>query len=575
MNYTKRYILPYVRKYKAAMGWTIFFGFLALLSAALLTFTSGYLISRTSERPETILLVYIPIVMVRTFGISRSVFRYVERLLGHNAVLKILADMRVKLYRALEPQALFIRERFKTGDLLGTLADDIEHLQDVYIRTIFPTLIGLMMFVFAVGSLLTIDPLFALFMFIAMGVVAFGYPLISLYLFKKHQTRAKTLHGQLYDTLTDALFGISDWIISGRKKQFVDGFLTDAANSVDAERKLDEWNQTRTMQLQIFTGVLVIIVGFWAGNAAADGLIAPTYIAAFTLAIMPIMEAIIPISHAVERIPVYEQSLQRIEKIEETMVEPVPSQIDVSSIERPVISFEDVTFLYPGSERPAVEQIDLTIQHGEKVAILGKSGAGKSTLLQLLLGQLVPTSGAVRIDQYEAHQFGDDIFEVASVLNQKPYLFATSVLNNIRLGRADATEEEIEHVVEHVGLRTYLATLENGLHTQMEESGQRFSGGERQRIALSRILLKNDPIVVLDEPTVGLDPETERDLVHTMLENLQQQTVIYITHHLTAIEQMDTIIFMDEGKIDMIGSHEQLYETNARYRRLYELDRAL
>ncbi len=575
MNYTKRYILPYVRKYKAAMGWTVFFGFLALLSAALLTFTSGYLISRTSERPETILLVYIPIVMVRTFGISRSVFRYVERLLGHNAVLKILADMRVKLYKALEPQALFIRERFKTGDLLGTLADDIEHLQDVYIRTIFPTLIGLMMFVFAVGSLLTIDPLFALFMFIAMGVVAFVYPLISLYLFKKHQTRAKTLHGQLYDTLTDALFGISDWIISGRKKQFVDGFLTDAANSVDAERKLDEWNQTRTMQLQIFTGVLVIIVGFWAGNAAADGLIAPTYIAAFTLAIMPIMEAIIPISHAVERIPVYEQSLQRIEKIEETMVEPVPSQIDVSSIERPIISFEDVTFLYPGSERPAVEQIDLTIRHGEKVAILGKSGAGKSTLLQLLLGQLVPTSGAVRIDQYEAHQFGDDIFEVASVLNQKPYLFATSVLNNIRLGRADATEEEIEHVVEHVGLRTYLATLENGLHTQMEESGQRFSGGERQRIALSRILLKNDPIVVLDEPTVGLDPETERDLVHTMLENLQQQTVIYITHHLTAIEQMDTIIFMDEGKIDMIGSHEQLYETNARYRRLYELDRAL
>lgn len=317
MNYTQRYILPYVRKYKAAMGWTVFFGFLALLSAALLTFTSGYLISRTSERPETILLVYIPIVMVRTFGISRSVFRYVERLLGHNAVLKILADMRVKLYRALEPQALFIRERFKTGDLLGTLADDIEHLQDVYIRTIFPTLIGLMMLVFAIGSLLTVDPLFAFFMLVAMSVVAFVYPLISLYLFKKHQTRAKTLHGQLYDTLTDALFGISDWIISGRKKQFVEGFLTDAASSVDAERKLDEWNQTRTMQLQIFTGVLVIIVGFWAGNAAADGLIAPTYIAAFTLAIMPIMEAIIPISHAVERIPVYEQSLQRIEKIED------------------------------------------------------------------------------------------------------------------------------------------------------------------------------------------------------------------------------------------------------------------
>ena len=116
---------------------------LTVFGASMLTFTSGYLISRASQRPENILMIYVPVVLVRTFGISRAVTHYLERLAGHNAVLKILSQMRVKLYGVLEPQALFIRSRFQTGDLLGTLADDIEHLQDVYIRTIFPTLVAL------------------------------------------------------------------------------------------------------------------------------------------------------------------------------------------------------------------------------------------------------------------------------------------------------------------------------------------------------------------------------------------------------------------------------------------------
>ena len=128
----------------------------------MLTFTSGYLISRAAQRPENILMIYVPVVLVRTFGISRAVTHYLERLAGHNAVLKILSHMRVKLYGILEPQALFIRSRFQTGDLLGTLADDIEHLQDVYIRTIFPTLVALFLFVASIISLALFDWLFAL-----------------------------------------------------------------------------------------------------------------------------------------------------------------------------------------------------------------------------------------------------------------------------------------------------------------------------------------------------------------------------------------------------------------------------
>src|SRR5699024_7279607 len=159
---------------------TILLGTLTILSTAMLTFKSGYIISSTSERPETILLVYIPIVAVRTFGISRAALRYVERLLGHNAVLKIIADMRVQLYHVLEPQALFIRSRFQTGDLLGALADDIEHLQDVYIRTLFPTVIGLFLFSFSVIVLAIYDWKFALIMAVLLAIVTFICPMLSL-----------------------------------------------------------------------------------------------------------------------------------------------------------------------------------------------------------------------------------------------------------------------------------------------------------------------------------------------------------------------------------------------------------
>ncbi len=554
---------------------TIILGTLALLSAAALTYTSGYLITRASEKPETILLVYVPIVMVRAFGISRSVLRYLENLLGHDAVLKVLADMRLSLYRALEPQALFIRSKFKTGDLLGALSDDIEHLQDVYIRTIFPTMIGLFIFMFAVIWLAVFDWVFAIFMALCLSVVVFIYPLISLYFLKKHQKASKEQHAHLYKTYTDAILGVSDWIISGRQKEFVSTFLEDARKSDASERKLDYWHQTRQFQLQVFTGVLVVVVGIWAGFQAAEGVIAPTYIAAFTLVVMPILEGMIPISHAVERIPVYEESFRRLDEIETFAPAETKEQVVEPNFERPAIDIQGATYRYTEEGKKAVNDVTLKIPYGEKIAVLGKSGAGKSTLIQLILGNLTPVEGQVRIDGQDPTQYGDGIYESISVLNQKPYLFATSVENNIRLGNHDVPREEIEKIVDSVGLGDYISSLPKQLDTQMEETGQRFSGGERQRIALSRILVKDTPIVILDEPTVGLDPDTEYDLVQTMLNALGDKTVIWITHHLTGIEKMDRVLFMDEGEIAILGTHEELLQTNERYRRLYELDRGL
>ncbi|GIQ65947.1 hypothetical protein PACILC2_45150 [Paenibacillus cisolokensis] len=159
-----------------------------------------------------------------------------------------------------------------------------------------------------------------------------------------------------------------------------------------------------------------------------------------------------------------------------------------------------------------------------------------------------------------------------SVLNQKPHLFHTSIANNIRLGRSDASEDEIRHAIRRVGLEGLVSSLPAGIDTPMEEAGSRFSGGERQRIALARILLQPSPVVLLDEPTTGLDRETELDLIQTLFQVLEDRTVVWFTHRLTGMEAMDEILFLERGTVAMRGTHEELMNRYERYRRLYQLD---
>lgn len=575
MNLYQKYIFPYIKQYQKSIFLAILFGFLTVLGASLLTFTSGYLISRASQRPENILMVYVPVVLVRTFGISRAVTHYFERLAGHDAVLKILSRMRVKLYSIIEPQALFIRSRFQTGDLLGTLADDIEHLQDVYIRTIFPTLVGLSLYVAAIISLALFDLVFALWIALCLGLIVFVYPMISLALLKKRQILQKQKRTKLYQTLTDTVFGLGDWVISGQKERFIEQFTQDSKENNEIDKTIRHWNQSRAFQLQIITGIILIFMGIWSGNQAHAGIIAPTYIAAFTLVTIPIAESLIPISHAIERVPTYSESLQRLQSIEKFLPKQTAIENEAPLSKSAAIELNNVYYRYEGESKDALRQISLSIPQGKKIAILGKSGAGKSTLIQLLLGALSPTSGKIEINGYAPQQYGENIFDMVSVLNQKPYLFATSVKNNIRLGNQDATNEEIEKVIKQVQLDEYIHSLPRGMNTGMEESGQRFSGGERQRIALARILLKNTPIVILDEPTVGLDPQTERRLLDTIFASLKDKTIIWVTHHLIGIEKMDEVLFFDNGNITMNGSHEELMASNERYQQLYRLDKGI
>ena len=232
-------------------------------------------------------------------------------------------------------------------------------------------------------------------------------------------------------------------------------------------------------------------------------------------------------------------------------------------------------YTYPKTDKEILHGLNLTIKNGEKLAILGRSGAGKSTLASLLRGDRTPDSGSITLNGISTDQFGDQIANYFSIINQNPYLFNTTIGNNLRLGNEDATDDQLWDVLRRVGLDQMVEKLPQGLETEVDEAGLRFSGGERHRLALARILLKDTPIVLLDEPTVGLDPITEQAVIDTFMTQLKGKTLIWITHHLQGIDQMDQVIFLEDGKIYMQGSPKELWQTEQRYRELKRADQGL
>ena len=239
------------------------------------------------------------------------------------------------------------------------------------------------------------------------------------------------------------------------------------------------------------------------------------------------------------------------------------------------IDLKDVHYTYPKTDKEILHGLNLTIKNGEKLAILGRSGAGKSTLASLLRGDRTPDSGSITLNGISTDQFGDQIANYFSIINQNPYLFNTTIGNNLRLGNEDATDDQLWDVLRRVGLDQMVEKLPQGLETEVDEAGLRFSGGERHRLALARILLKDTPIVLLDEPTVGLDPITEQAVIDTFMTQLKGKTLIWITHHLQGIDQMDQVIFLEDGKIYMQGSPKELWQTEQRYRELKRADQGL
>lgn len=568
------WVRPFFKKYKWLLMLVIFLGFLTFFAASALMFTSGYLISRSAAKPENILMVYVPIVLTRAFGIARPTLRYVERLGSHNWVLKMTSDIRLKLYQSMETRAAKSKSEYQTGNILGLLAEDIEHIQNLYLRTIFPAIVALILYIAIVIALGVFSIPLALLMLLLIGIILIVLPLTSVLVNNARVYRQKAKKHVLYNQLTDAVLGVGDWQYSGRYQEFLTGY-NEAEGDVRKEDKvMKQYSRRESLLKQVIFGLIVIVLFVWAGNYFGEtGEIKYlNWIAAFILAFFPLIDAFAPVSDSLKELPLYEDTVRRLSELPSIEEEEKATSEELILCDGMRIQFKNVDFRYSNQQKYLLKEFELDISEGKVTAILGKSGVGKTTLSKLLRGDLVPEKGQVLINGCLTSELRVQQSTIIGVLNQSPHIFNTSIRNNIRLGNLEATEEEIELAAKQAGLVPVYEKLPLGLDTLVEESGKRFSGGEQQRIALARILLQDAPIIIIDEPTIGLDPITEKQLLETVFYVLKGKTVLWITHHLVGTHYADQIVFLEEGKISMSGTQKELLENNSKFNELYQLD---
>ncbi|MFT8756273.1 thiol reductant ABC exporter subunit CydC [Leuconostoc pseudomesenteroides] len=559
------WIMPFLRQQKSGLFWSIFLSFMTTFAAGALMFVSGFLISRSAQHPENILIIYVPIVLTRAFGIARPVFRYAQRLVSHNWVLRIVSKTRRRLYESVASTAGSIRGRMQTGDILSLLADDLDRLQNLYLRTLFPLGAGIMLYIFVSIGFGVVNWRFMLWWFFILAIILIVIPLLSLKWNYNGVRRQKALQNQLYTEATDAILGLQDWVLSGRQADLVSRQGKVMSELADVKNKGMKFGWWRDFIIQMLVLLLTITTLIWAGNQFANDRDLVNYIAAFTLAIFPLVDSFVGVNQGVSEASVYEDSMTRLNQL------PAVKKIESAPIPKnTTVKFDKVTFAY--DDKTIIDHLDLTIPTGEKIALLGRSGAGKTTILKLLAGDINPNQGEVTIGGQPVSQLQPKMSELVAVLDQQAYLFDSTILNNVRMGNIHASDEAVAAAIKQAGLQPLIDALPEGYHTQMREAGARFSGGEQQRFALARILLQAAPVVVLDEPTVSLDPKTEHDVLTQIFSVLQDRTIIWVTHHLTGIENVDKVYFLEAGKFVLSGKPSLLRDESERFKQLLLMD---
>lgn len=571
-----RWVKPFFKQYRKALGAALALGVAAFAFAAALMFTSGYLISG-APLVVTVLALNVPLGLVRLFGVGKPFLQYFERLASHDWVLRMTSALRLRLYRAVEAEALSVRAKRRTGDVLGLLAEDIGHLQNLYLCTLFPLVIAGVLYLAVVVATGVLSPWLGLAILGVLGLGAVAAPLASVLANAAREARRKQLRAGLYDQLADNVLGVADWVFSQRGADYLAAHERAQERIRAEQRRIERFDRWRDLAVQATFGAVVVVLLAWAGTrfgGLPDG--GSNWVAAFALGFFPLIEAFAPLPAAVQEASAYRGSIERLNALPEPDAgasERGGERPDAPQPQRPLdIAMADATFRYPGSDADVLRGLSLSIPFGQKVAVLGRSGAGKSTLAALIRGDARPQAGSVSLGGVPCATLGDGVARYLGVIQQRTYLFNASLLDNLRIGRPDATREEVADALRRVGLGGLLERLPEGLDTYAGEAGARFSGGERHRIALARVLLQGAPVVLLDEPFAALDPVTERELMNTLLDVFADRTLILVTHHLQGVSRMDRVVFLGEGGVKLDGAPADLERESAFYRRLLALD---
>jgi thiol reductant ABC exporter CydC subunit len=532
---------------------------------------SGFLLAKASEHPG-IIAISAAVVAVRALSIGRGVFRYLERLSSHDVAFRVLAQVRVAMWRRLEALAPSGIALFRSGDLLARLISDVDATQDLFIRGVTPVLAAALVGGGAVfACMLILAPAGAV---LAAGLLIAGLvvPAAAAAVSRQAARTAAPVRGRLAATVTDLLDGAADLSAFG---------ATDAAliraDAADAELTRHDGRTAAASALgaglmSAVTGLTIWAVLLLGVAATGTGALSRVPLAVVTLTALAAFEAVSTLPVAAVQLSHASVSAGRIAAVTDT-----PDPVQDPDLPRPVpsgpfgIRLRNATVRYQADGPPALDGVSLDLPPGQRVALVGANGAGKSTVAALLMRFCELSAGTALLDGHDLAGYAAD--EVRSVVGgclQDPYLFDTSIRENLRLAQPDATDEELEAAAARARLLPWIVSLPHGWDTLVGAHGAAVSGGERQRLALARAFLADPALLILDEPTAHLDPPSRQALTADLLSATTGRSVLFITHELDGLDQVDQIVVLDQGRVVEQGSHEQLRLAGGRYQQLCE-----
>ncbi|MEU3482209.1 thiol reductant ABC exporter subunit CydD [Streptomyces sp. NPDC033754] len=559
---------------KGRMALALLLGSLALGSAVGLMAVSGWLISRASEQPPVLYLM-MAVTATRAFGIGRAVFRYAERLVSHDAVLRMLAELRVSVYRRLERIAPAGLRRTRRGDLLSRLVQDVDALQDYWLRWLLPVGAALVVGVASVGFTAWMLPKAGAVLAVGLLVAGVVVPAVGGAFARRAERRLAPARGALATAVADLLRGCAELTVAGalpgrvERTRKADQGLTSIASRQAAATALGAGLSAVVCGLTVAAAALVGV------QAVRDGRLDGVALAVVVLTPLAAFEAVTGLPLAVQ----YRQRVRHsAERVFEVLDAPVPVHEPATPGTPPADPFPlELTGLsarHAGQDRMALADFGLTLEAGRRVAVVGASGSGKTTLAQVLLRFLDVENGMYRIGGVPAWELdGDTVRRFVGLCAQDAHIFDSSVRENLRLAKVGASDEELRDALRRARLLDWVNGLPAGLDTLVGEHGSRLSGGQRQRLALARALLADFPVLVLDEPAEHLDLATADALTDDLLRATEGRTTVLITHRLHGLDAVDEVLVLDGGRTVQRGPYAELAETDGQLRRMLEQER--